>query len=423
MESANTRTQAEKTLLGSLLLDNKLMIECFALKPEHFSIDFHRRLFSAMQELDSEGSPFDVITIGPKMGTFYDIAAISDLMEGSIERPSVKYWAEIIFDAAKRRALVQQCIDCIAELDDPICTTTEALDALETSILTLRAAGRADKASHVKEIVSSVLNALKAQKSRQEGLPGFTVGLKGIDDITTGIREGEYWVIGAAPSRGKTVLGTQIAALNAVNGVPTLFFSYEMTAEQLVKRMLPNYAMVPSHTIRDFRYANEEQVRFTLAAGAEISMWPLWVVDPEGMTAGELSAIARLHIRRNKVRLIIVDYLQIIDSKGLSRREKIGSVSDVLRSLAKQENVSIVALSQLRRPASEDERPTMFHLKETGDIESHAHCILLLYRPKDEQGRWTGMDEIIIAKQREGLVGTECVLLDERRLWFVAREA
>ena len=119
--------------------------------------------------------------------------------------------------------------------------------------------------------------------------------------------------------------------------------------------------------------------------------------------------------------LIVLDYLQIFDGEEREIRTRVGAVSNTLRSLAKTEQVSVVALSQLRRPQDENERPTMFHLKESGDIEAHAHTICLIYRPKDEQGRWSGCDEIIVAKQREGLVGLEPVLLDAHRLWFVPR--
>lgn len=418
----NVNEHAERTLLGSLLLDNRLMIECLFLRPEWFGLETNRRIFRAMKHLDTEGNPIDVVTLSATMGDSYDAEIVSGLLDGSIERPSVKVWADIIADNAMRRTLKQRCANLVEQLDNSDIDTTEILDSLETTVLRLRAAGVGDKSSSAKEVVATVLNQLFAQKNRQGYMPGFTTGVDGLDMLTTGIREGEYWVVGAAPSRGKTVLGTQIAALNSQKGVPTLVFSYEMTKEQLIKRMLPNYSMVPSHTIRDFRYANEEQMRFVQSAGEEIIKWPLWIVDPEGMAAGEMAAISRLHVRRNGVRLIIVDYLQIVEGRGLNRRDKIGSVSDILRSLAKTENVAVVALSQLRRPASEDERPTMFHLKETGDIEAHAHCILLLYRPKDDQGRWTAKDEILIAKQREGLVGTECVVLDERRLWFVSRD-
>lgn len=418
----NAKVEAEKILLGALLVNNSLMMECSSLKPDYFSLDGHRRLYSAMQSLDRSGKPIDVITLEQEMGKDYSISIISETLSGAIERPSVRQWAEIIQDAAKRRYLQATCEKAIERLQQQSIETGEILDSLEQTILDTRSSGGIDKSFHVKSIIPELLNQMFAQRSRS-GPAGYSVGIAAIDEMTTGIRPNEYWVIGAAPSRGKTVLGAQIAAVNASKSIPTLIFSFEMTKEQMVKRMLPIQSRVSAALVRDFRYANDYQASQIQEAGAEIASWPLWVVDPDGMGANEVAATARLHVRRYGVRIVVVDYLQIIEGDGATRREKVGSVSDVLRAFAKTEGVSVIALSQLRRPSSEEERPTMFHLKETGDIEAHAHCILLLHRPKDEQGRWTGEDEIIIAKQREGLVGTENVVLDEKKLWFVPRES
>jgi len=338
-----------------------------------------------------------------------------------VERPNVKQWVEIVRDAAKRRYLSNSCQSLIAKLEDPTNATDALLDSHEALLFRLRATGIEQMARHVKEIVPTVLNEMVSQWKHKDELVGLTTGVEPLDYNTTGIRLGEYWVIGAAPSRGKTVFGAQIVASNADQGVPSLVFSYEMTREQFVKRLIPNHSGIPAERVRDFRYASEGQVTEASEAGAQIAQWAFWVCDPEGMSAGELTAVAKLHIRRHGIKLIVVDYLQIIEGEERDIRIRVGAVSNALRSLAKTEQVAVVALSQLRRPTDENDRPTMFHLKETGDIEAHAHTICLIYRPKDEQGRWSGCDEIIVAKQREGLVGSEPVLLDNTRLWFVPR--
>src|ERR1039458_1010723 len=253
------------------------------------------------------------------------------------------------------------------------------------------------------------------------GLIGYTTGVPGEDQATTGIRPDEYWVIGARPSRGKTVLGAQIAAANAKHGIPVLVFSFEMTRRQFVRRLLPNESRIPAFKIRDPRLMSASARHLARATGKEIRKLPGVVVDPDGMKSSELTAAAKFHIHRHSVKLIVVDYLQIIRGPQRDLKERVAACSNALRSIPKTEGVPVIALSQLRRLDDENGIPTMADLKETGDIEAHAHTILLLYRPRNEQNRWSGNDQIIIAKQREGLVGSEDVTLNESRLAFFDR--
>ena len=182
---------------------------------------------------------------------------------------------------------------------------------------------------------------------------------------------------------------------------------------------------MPAKQIRDPRTMSNAEFNELLERGAEIAKWPLFVDDPEELTAQELVARARLHIRRFGVKLIVVDYLQLIDAPGKETRDKVTAASNALRKIPKAEGVPVVALSQLARPRDRNEngRPSMVDLKESGSIEAHAHVVLLLYRPKNEHGEWSGEDEIIVAKQREGLVGWEPVWLHNQRLQFVERMA
>ncbi len=421
--SANATLDAERTILGAILLDNSLLHDCVELRADYFGLGAHRQIFSAMQALDSDGKPIDTVTLANQLnGEFERVGghgALSELINNSIERPNIRPWVEIVRDAAKRRALMRTCESVVKQLDDPTQDTDTLIDCTEATLLNLRAAGSAGKTSHVKEVIVTVLNEMISQQHRADEVMGLSTGIDTIDFTTTGIRPGEYWVIGGAPSRGKTVLGAQVIATNASAGVPSLVFSAEMTQEQFVKRLFPKYSGVSASRVRDFRNATEAQATMAQQAAATIAQWPLYVCDPEGMTAAQICAIAKLHVRRHGIKLVLVDYLQIVEGQEKDIRIRVGAVSNALRSLAKTENICVVALSQLRRPTNENDRPTMFHLKESGDVEAHAHTVLLIHRPKDEQGRWSRSDEIIVAKQREGLVGVEPVSLDEKRLWFV----
>jgi replicative DNA helicase len=251
---------------------------------------------------------------------------------------------------------------------------------------------------------------------------GLPTGLHGLDENTTGIRDDEYWVIGALPSRGNTVLGVQITATNASQGVPVLFFSHEMTRRQLCRRILPWESKIPAYKIRTPKLMTAADVEHLTAVAAKVAQWPMWIVDPEERTAQDLCAIARLYIRRHGVKLIVVDYLQLLQAPGRELRDRVAYASNVLRGIPKREHVPVVALSQMARPkdGNENSRPSMIQLRETSYIEAHAHVVLLLYRPKQD-GSWTGEDEIIIAKQREGILGTQPVVLSRDYVRFLER--
>jgi replicative DNA helicase len=423
------KQDVERSILGAVLLNNKHLYECAGLKAEHFGLGDNRRIFARMQELDACGKPIDLLTLSDALRTHGELDAIpggvdylDELSDGVPDRPSIKHYVDMVRDAAKRRALQDSCENLIAKLQDPGIDTNQCIAEQEDLLLRLRAAGGVQKVSHVREIVPTVLNEMALQRKHSGELIGLSTGIETIDFMTTGIRPGEYWVVGAAPSRGKTVLGGQIGATTASKGIATLVFSIEMTKEQFVKRMLPKYARLPAWLIRDFRTANDQQQIEAEEAGAQIAQWPIYVVDPEGMTAAEIAATSRLYIRQHEVKLIVVDYLQIIGGQEHEVRHRVANASNVLRGVAKTEKVAVVALSQLRRPSDETQIPSMFDLKETGDIEAHAQTILLIHRPSNEKKEWTGEDLLVIAKQREGLVGAQPVLLDSKKLWFVDRE-
>jgi replicative DNA helicase len=421
---------AERTVLGTILVDNRQLCEVQArLRPEHFSSAAHRRIYSALCTLFEIGRQFEIPTIAlhlqrsgdlDKVG---DVAYLSDLVDGAIFGRDLGTFTEAILDAAKRRHLRAVC-EAVGEQADDLCLPIDSsLCRLEDTILRLRTGDANTRASNIRDVVPEVLNEMEAMRQRPSGAIGLTTGLLSLDRSTTGIRSDEYWVVGALPSRGKTVLGIQIATANAKRGVGVLFFSHEMTRGQLVRRMLPGECGVPASRIRDPRYASESDYRNIQETAAQIAQWPLWVVDTEQLSARELVTIARLYIRRYNVKVIIADYLQLIDAPGRELRERVANASNMLRSIPKTEGVPVVALSQLARPKDRNEssRPVMTDLKESGAIEAHAHVVLLLYRPKNKQGEWTGEDEVIIAKQREGLVGYERVRLDGNKLQFLDR--
>lgn len=261
------------------------------------------------------------------------------------------------------------------------------------------------------------------QRSKSEGLIGLPTGIAGLDEATTGLRPRELWIAGALPGRGKTALGAQIALTNAGRGTPVAFFSLEMSREQLGERFLSNESRVSASRVRNPRYIEGPQWLSLMQCVSTLEQYPLYVDDSNSLSIETLSARAKLYVRRFGCRLVIVDYLRLVQASGDQIRERVGNVAEGLRQLAKSEDISVLALSQLSRPKDGDinSRPNLLQLKESGDIEASAHTVLLIYMPMSNDDP-TGKDEIIIGKSRNGPMGSVPVFFSRDRLKFFSRE-
>jgi replicative DNA helicase len=422
--------EAERSILGGILVDGEKAYHEVAamLMPEHLSLDSHRRIYMAMRELGERGEPIDMITLADELNrskwveAVGGVAYVSGLIDGVPERPSLAHYVEIVREKAMLRGVINVAQSAVSEAFDPSNEADQVISRTEEALFRLRGIGEGAAAVRIWDAMNETINEIKAIRERGRELVGLPTGITGLDESTTGIRDDEYWVVGALPARGKTVLGVQITATNAGQGVPVLFFSHEMTRRQLCRRILPWEARIPSYKIRTPTLLTETEIKYLTNVASKVAQWPMWIVDPDELTAQDLCAIARLYIRRNGVKLIVVDYLQLVQAPGRDPKERVTYASNILRAIPKKENVPVVALSQMARPkdGNENSRPSMIQLRETGYIEAHAHVILLLYRPKQDSN-WTGDDEIIIAKQREGMVGVEPVVLHRDYLRFQER--
>ncbi len=429
---------AERTLLGSILLDNTAFAEVSeSIQPDDFSLHSHRVIYFAMMDLIEMGTAVDGITLAEKLAGNKELEAVGGmgyvgaLTDGMPRRSSLAQWIEIVKTKAALRRLIHSCISAIAQACEHNATPDVCAETVERALLEITAQSSKTGAKSVGELLPSVLHEISLLRDRREDLIGYTTGIPSLDIATTGIRPGEYWVIGATPSRGKTVLGTQIAIENAKRGhvnveagrkPGVLIFSYEMKSTHIVKRLLPNESNISAGKIRAASLGHDDWAKLEQAA-AEIGKLPLFIEDPSDLNVRCLAAKAKLYIRRFNIGLIVVDYLQQLHAPGKEERERVSNASNALRLLAKNENVAVVALSQLRRPQNENDLPSMHALKESGDIEAHAHTVLLLHRPKTKTGDWSGEDLVIVGKQREGDVGHEPVSLVPDKLRFVPREA
>ena len=294
----------------------------------------------------------------------------------------------------------------------------EILCELQVDLWALQADRQESGPVPARDFIQTFLDRAAEERVQVGALAGLSMGLPTLDNMTTGIRPGELVVAGALPGRGKTSFGMQVAATAAGRGVPVLVFSLEMTCVEIVRRVLGT--RFGAWTLRTLRDTNEGTWNAIVKHAADVATLPLFVDDTSSLTAAELAARGRAAVRERGIKLIVVDYLQLLRGPEREIRERVGNAANILRQLAKDTQVPVLALSQLRRPGNLNDKPTMLDLKESGDIEAHAHTVLLLYQPLRD-ARPSGEDEIIIGKQRNGPLGTVPVVFETRTLTFQPR--
>jgi replicative DNA helicase len=430
--NALANQDSERTVLGCALLDpNALHRVLPLLSAGDFSLDSHRRIYHAIAELAETGEPVDLLTVSDALTVKGQLAAIggvaylSSLSDsvGSLARTlNVEHPAAVILEKSRRRKARAAANALAAATEDPAISTDECLLMIQDSLLQIESALGKTTARHVKEFMPEVLRELEMQAANQ-GLIGMTTGLHSLDVATGGLRPGELWTIGALPGKGKTTFGVQIMLANAFTGTPACAFSLEMQDLEIGKRFLAAKSTIAAFQIRNPQSIKSDRWLDLTQAAADLSECPIYVDARPSLKIQELLASARLYIRRYGVRLIVVDYLRLVEAPGRELRERVSYVADALRQLAKSERVAVVQLSQLRRPEGGiNGRPTMLDLKESGDIEAHSHVVLLPYLPVEEDGKPIPDQELlIIGKNRNGSVGPLPVYFDERRLQFFER--
>lgn len=431
---ALTHTDAEKTVLGCCLLSPESLYRVLPLlAAQDFSTDAHRQIFHVISGLAEDGKPVDVMTVSDALitrgrldavGGVGFLASLSDNVTSELARvTNVEYYTRLIIDKGRRRQAraAGQCL--VNATDDIAVSTDDCIARVQESLLEIEAASGKTSARHIKEFMPEVLREIEAQ-AQNRGLVGLPTGIDSLDLATGGIRAGELWVIGALPGRGKTALGVQIVLANGEAGTPTYVFSLEMQDLEIGKRFLAAKSAVSATQIRNPRTIKPDRWRDLATAAAELVAWPVYVDSRPSLKIEQLLASARLFIRRHGVKLIIVDYLRLIEAPGRDLRERVGNIVDALRQLAKNERIGVVLLSQLRRPEGGiNSRPSMVDLKESGDIEAHSHVVLLPYLPVGEDGTPLPEEQLlIIGKNRNGAIGSLPTYFDERRLQFRERD-
>ena len=405
--------EAELAVLGSMLSSKEAIDQSIQwLEPKDFYKDAHMKIFSAMQKLSDKAEPIDTLSVSEYLKKNNDLDAVGGIyfLTGLVEMvptaAHIKRYANIVKEKAQLRNLISLSHKIAKEAYDDSLDVSEILEKSEKSMFEITQNQLKGGFKQINEGIISALDDLEEKRKKDSVVTGVPSGLLDLDELTSGFQKGELVIIAGRPSMGKTALALSMirnAALEADMGIG--MFSLEMGNQSLAMRLLCAEARVNMHFVRTGKLPSKLWKNLGLAAG-ELEEAPIYLDDTPAITVRELRAKARRLVSKNKIDMIVVDYLQLMQGpRGVeNRQQEISVISRSLKALAKEINVPIVALSQLSRAVEQrqDRRPQLSDLRESGAIEQDADVVIFLYRPwvysgEDED---EGKAEIIISKQR-----------------------
>jgi replicative DNA helicase len=425
--------EAEEAVLGSILIEEKKLDEVAQLlRPEHFYFRNHGRIFEAFLALGAKNSPIDIVQVGTYLrdkGTLVSIGGMGFLTELLVATPvvsNVLAYAETVYDKARVRSLIEACNLTLARAYQGYGDIGAFLDETEQKVYEVV---RGNERSFVEPIQETILGYLRTARASNCDA-GLTTRLVSLDSLLGGLYAGELTLIAARPGMGKTALALNIAANVASPNTGAAFFSLEMPKGQLVGRLLCSEAGLDVSLLRRGALSAENWTRLDPVT-QRIGTLPLWLDDPSSLNIFELRAkIRRIQAeckRRGTVlRAVFVDYIQLMQSvqKSASREQEVSEISRGLKAIAKDHELAVVALSQLNRAVEtrheRNKRPMLSDLRESGALEQDADNIIFIYRdeyyyPETDS---PGIAELIVAKQRNGPIGTAKVRFEKEATRF-----
>lgn len=415
--------EAEQSLLGGLLLDNRKWADVVnEVGEQDFYSQNHRLIFAAISGLQIAGDPADVVTASEWLDSKGDlenaggIAYIGTLVNNTPSTANILAYSKIVRERAILRALIAAASDISDSAYSPQGRTPrEVLDNAEKLVfdISVRDGRNRQGFTSIQDLLTRSVDRIEELSQSKEAITGVPTGFADIDDMTSGLQPGDLVIVAGRPSMGKTSFAMNIAEYVAVEKkLPVAIFSMEMPGEQLAMRMLASLGRINSNKIRTGRLSEEDWPRLSSAAGL-LNKSKMFVDDSAGLNALDLNSRARrMASKNNDLGLIIVDYLQLMQASENTenRATEISGITRSLKILAKELHVPVVALSQLNRSVElrPNKRPVMSDLRESGAIEQDADVIFFIYRDEvyNEDSDQKGYAEIIIGKQRNGPIGT-----------------
>ena len=413
---------AEQSLLGGIMLEERAWDQIAdVVGGRDFYRPDHRLIFSAMGDLMERNQPLDAITVGDhlqrqdKLDDAGGRAYLARLVGNTPGAANIRRYASIVREHAMLRQLIEVGGDIAASAFESEGRQVEELvDLAEQRVFEIAERGQRSGSGFiaVKDMIQPSIDRLDALSKSEGGITGVETGFEDLDKLTAGLQAGDLIVIAGRPSMGKTTLALNIAENAAIgHNLATGVFSMEMPREQVAMRMIGSIGRVNQSHLRSGRLTEDDWTRIN-SAGSMMSHAPIFIDDAPGLTPIEVRARSRRLKREHGLGMIVVDYLQLMQVGGSieNRATEISEISRSLKSLARELNVPVVALSQLNRSVEQrnDKRPVMSDLRESGAIEQDADVIIFIYREEvyDSETPRKGVAEIIIGKQRNGPTGT-----------------
>lgn len=414
--------EAEQAILGGLMLENQALDKVTGkLCEQDFYRGEHRVLFRAMLNLTQKNQPFDLVTIIDHLKAIHaleDAGGETYLFELASNTPSIANitaYADIVREKSVQRQLITVATDIADAAYNPgIRDVAELLDFAENKVFVIADQTARDGGPEpIKSVLERAVERIDALYHSGNAMTGLATGLTDLDNLTSGLQRSDLVIVAGRPSMGKTTLVMNMAENASIQSKqPVLVFSMEMPADSLAMRMMSSLGRIDQHRIRTGQLNDDDWPRVTSAVHM-LSEAPLFIDDTPALSPAEMRARARRLMKEHgQLGLIVVDYLQLMKVPGFkadNRTAEISEISRSLKSLAKELNVPVIALSQLNRSLEQrqDKRPVMSDLRESGAIEQDADVICFIYRDEvyNEDSPDKGCAEIIIAKQRNGPIG------------------
>lgn len=415
--------EAEMSVVGAVLLDNKAL---FSVQNALSDVDFYhpanRLIFSAIVSLAGKNKPIDLVTLSSELktqGNFEKAGGatyLATLVDYVPTAANVSYYCKLVKEASRSRTCQELCIRNLDVSYDPSIKIEQKTDLIEEEIFRFRSDIRPN-VGDVKHLSDSLVDAKEEYEKRSESkgrATGVRSGFIDCDKKTSGFQPSDLIVLAGRPSTGKTAL-----ALNFIigSGVKVLFFSIEMSTQQLIDRLVSSISRVDLSNIRR-GYSGDEERSKIQGALQDLRQWDILIDDTPALSISSIRSRAKREHAKSPLGLIVIDYLQLVSAKAENRLQEVSAVSRGLKALAKELNVPVIALSQLSRKLEErnDKRPILSDLRESGQIEQDADVVMFIHREAaycqrcKSLNRDCGKDhfrdaELIIAKQRNGPLG------------------
>ncbi|BAB07748.1 replicative DNA helicase [Halalkalibacterium halodurans] len=412
--------EAEQAVLGAIFLeDHALVTASERLAPEDFYRAAHQRIYQVMLDLAEKGEPVDLVTVTAELqdrkalDDVGGVAYLGDLANAVPTAANVEYYSKIVEEKSLLRRLIRVATNIAQEGYASEEEVDAILDDAEKTILDVAQRKNSSAFISIKDVLVETYDKIEMLQNQKGEITGIPTGFKDLDRMTAGFQRNDLIIVAARPSVGKTAF-----ALNISQNVATktdenvAIFSLEMGASQLVQRMLCAEGNIDAQRMRTGALTEEDWQKLTMAMGS-LARAGIYIDDTPGIKVNEIRAKCRRLKQEKGLGMILIDYLQLIQGNGRSgenRQQEVSEISRSLKGLARELEVPVIALSQLSRgvESRQDKRPMMSDIRESGSIEQDADIVAFLYRDDyyDKETENQNIIEIIIAKQRNGPVGT-----------------